>query len=148
MLCARCHKNEATIHFTTVVDGKESDTTHLCKDCGPTSTGLHFLDPKKLEALSVSGRKCEFCGRPARSAATDTNGPVYWCFDCGMEFGRILVDLCISEQPGLIQRSKEANFFLSICGDPAVRAWSEAANRKAVQLLKERRRQDGRDTGS
>jgi len=35
MLCARCHENEATIHLTTVVDGKEEDTLNLCTTCAP-----------------------------------------------------------------------------------------------------------------
>ena len=33
MLCAKCHKNEATMHFTIVVDGKDDETVQLCKDC-------------------------------------------------------------------------------------------------------------------
>jgi hypothetical protein len=35
MLCAKCHKNEATIQFTPVVDGKPRKIIHLCKDCVP-----------------------------------------------------------------------------------------------------------------
>jgi hypothetical protein len=148
MLCAKCHKNEATIHFTCVVEGKEEETVHFCKDCAPASTGFHTLDPKELEALAVTGKKCEFCGRAAHSGVMDAGRPIYWCFDCGMEFGRVLADLCISERPDLVQRSKEAASFLSLSGAPEFRAWSQAANRKAVQILRERRRQDGRDKGS
>ena len=37
MRCAKCHKNEATIHFTPVVDGKPQKIVHLCKDCAPAS---------------------------------------------------------------------------------------------------------------
>ena len=46
------------------------------------------------------------------------------------------------------QRSKEESSFLSICSDTDLQAWSAAANAKAVQTLKERRRKDGRDKGS
>src|SRR5258706_208303 len=63
MLCAKCHKNEATIHFTAVVDGKEGRSVHLCKDCAPPGAASLTLEPKHLEALSVTGRNCEFCGR-------------------------------------------------------------------------------------
>ena len=145
-LCAKCHQNEATVHFTTVVDGPEEETVHLCKDCAPP--GVHNLDLKKLESLSVIGKKCEFCGQEAFSGATGANGAIYWCFDCGLEFGRILTDLCISERPELMQRSKEESSFLSIHFDPEFQAWSDSANQKAVQMLKERRRQDGHGNGS
>ena len=68
MLCAKCHQKEATIHFTTVVDGTEEEAVHLCKDCAPpTGFDLDKLDLKQLEALSVIGKKCEFCGRDAFS---------------------------------------------------------------------------------
>lgn len=147
MLCARCQKNEATLHFTIVVEGKEQETVHLCKGCAP-ATGLGGLDLKQLQAMSVIGKKCAFCGRTAASGVLDAGSPVYWCFDCGLEFGRILADLRLSERPDLMQQSKEAVSFLSICSAPGFQAWSEAANRKAVQLLRERRRQDGRDKSS
>src|SRR5207247_4574622 len=68
MLCAKCHQKEATIHFTTVVDGAEEETVHLCKDCAPpTGFDLDKLDLKPIEAMSVIGKKCEFCGRDAFS---------------------------------------------------------------------------------
>src|SRR4051794_4803263 len=38
MICAKCHKNEATIHFITVVDGQQEETVHLCKQCAPLRT--------------------------------------------------------------------------------------------------------------
>src|SRR5438128_2607494 len=119
-LCAKCHQNEATIHFTTVVDGAEDETVHLCRDCAPLTglknLDLNNLDLKELEALSVIGKKCEFCGKEAFSGQmVASGGAIYWCFDCGMEFGRILSELCISERPDLMQLSKEQSSFLSFC---------------------------------
>jgi len=32
MLCAKCHKNEATVHFTPLSDGRAQDTISLCPD--------------------------------------------------------------------------------------------------------------------
>ena len=146
MLCAKCHQKEATIHFRMVVDGAEEETVPLCPDCAPP-TG--FMDLKEIEALSVIGKKCEFCGREASSGQMSSKeGAVYWCFDCGLEFVRILSDSLVSERPDLLQRSKEGSSFLSFCADPGLQAWSEAGSQKAVQTLKERRRQDGRDKGS
>ena len=147
-LCAKCHQNEATIHFSMVVDSAEDETVHLCKDCAPPP-GLTTFDLKKLEALSVMGKKCEFCGKNAFSGEMRAQGgAIYWCFDCSLELGRIVSDLLLSERPDLLHRSKEESSFLSICCDPALQAWSEAATEKGVQTLKERRRQDGRDKGS
>lgn len=150
MLCAKCHQNEATIHFKTVVDGAEEETVHLCPDCAPpTGFDLHKLDWKEIEALSVIGKKCEFCGKEAFSGEMRANGgATYWCFDCGLERGRILSDLLVAERPDLLQRSKDESSFLSFCSDTGLQAWSGAASQKAVQTLKERRRQDGRDKGS
>ena len=66
MRCAKCHQKEATIHFRTVVDGAEEETVHLCQDCAPhTGFDLDKLDLKEIEALSVIGKKCEFCGKDA-----------------------------------------------------------------------------------
>jgi hypothetical protein len=45
MRCAKCHRKEATIHFTPVVDGRPQGSVHLCNDCAP--------DPcaKRIEAI-------------------------------------------------------------------------------------------------
>jgi len=146
MRCAKCHKNEASIHFTPVVDGKAQKTVHLCKDCAPTNTRIPALDPKKPEALSVTGKQCEFCGRPACSEIMVIERAVYLCLDCVREFGRIIVDLCISERPRVMERvyihkSKKAMVIpRSLRDAPEVRAWFEVASRKAVEILRERRR--------
>src|SRR6266404_9967358 len=150
MLCAKCHQKEATIHFKMVMDGEEEETVHLCSDCAPpTGFNLDKLDLKEIEALSIIGKKCEFCGKDAFSGEMRAGGgAIYWCFDCGLEIGAILKDLLVTERPDLLQRSKEESSFLSFCSDPGLQAWSEAANNKAVQTLKERRRQEGRDKGN
>lgn len=150
MLCAKCHQKEATIHFRTVVDGAEEEPVHLCIDCAPdTGFTLDKLDLKEIEALSVLGKKCEFCGRDAFSGEMRASGgATYWCFDCGLEFGGILRDLLVTERPDLLQRSDEKSSFLSFCSDAGLQAWSASASQNAAHTLKERRRQDGRDKGS
>jgi hypothetical protein len=150
MLCGKCHRNEATIHFTTVVCGAEEETVHFCKDCAPpTGFDLDKLDMKQIEALSVTGKKCEFCGSDAFSGEMRAEGgAIYWCFDCGLERGAILSDLLVAERPDLLQRSEEESSFLSLCSDKGLQAWSVSASQRATQTLKERRRQDGRDKGS
>jgi hypothetical protein len=147
MICAKCHQKEATFHITTVVGGAEEETVDLCKDCAPP-TGYDFdnLDMKQIEALSVIGKKCEFCGRDAFSGEMRPGGgAIYWCFDCGMELGVILTDLLVAERPDVLQRSKEESSFLSFCSDTELHGWSVAASQRAIRTLKERRQQDGRD---
>ena len=150
MLCAKCYQKEATIHFTMVVDGMEEKAGHFCKDCAPpTGFDLDKIDLKQIEALSVVGKKCEFCGREAFSGEMRAGGgAIYWCDDCGLERGRILMDLLLSEQPDLLQRSTEESSFLAFCSDPRLQASFALASERATQALNERRREDGRDKGS
>jgi hypothetical protein len=150
MLCAKCHQKEATVHFTSVVDGAEEEAVHFCTDCAPpTGFDLGKLDMKQIEALSVVGKKCEFCGRNAFSGEMRAGGgAIYWCFDCGLERGVILKDLLIAERPDLLERSKEESSFLAFCSDSTLQAWSASASERATRTLKEKRRQDGRDKGS
>jgi len=146
MLCATCHEKEATIHVTTVV-GADEETVDLCEECAPP--GFANLDLEKAEALSVIGKKCGFCSEKAYSGEMlVSGGAIYWCFDCGTELMSIVGELLKTEQPDLTQPGKEPVSLLSICSDSKFLAWSEAASRKSVQILKERRRQDGRDKDS
>jgi hypothetical protein len=150
MFCAKCHEKEATVHFKIVVDGTQEESVHLCKDCAPDA-GFDWskLDMKQIEALSIVGKECEFCGRDAFSGEMRVGGgAIYWCFDCGIEFGVILQDLLVAERPDLLQRSKEESSFLSFCSDAGFQAWSASASQRATKTLKERRRQDGRDKDS
>ena len=139
-LCSKCHQKEATVHFTTIM-GDVQETVHFCSDCAPP-VGLPSLDPKKLAALSVTGKKCEFCGRDAASGTIDAGGAIYWCSDCGMEYSRILAELCASERPDLVG-DPEASTFVAFCSVPELRAWSEQASRKVVKIMRERRQQSG-----
>src|SRR3954465_10167012 len=99
------------------VDSAEVETVDLCPDCAPpTGFSLEKLDLKELEALSVIGKKCEFCGKDAFSGQMSAKGgAICWCFDCGLEFGRILSDSLVSERPDLLRRTKEESSFLSFC---------------------------------
>jgi hypothetical protein len=149
MLCAKCQKNEATVHLTTIVEGTQSERIDLCKDCAPAMTGLQSFDPKDLQALSVVGKKCEFCGQAACSGQIVAAGStVYWCLDCSQEFGRILSDLITSERPDLMKRAKEESSFFALASDLEVQAWLQEANDRAMGILKNRRQQDDRDKSS
>jgi hypothetical protein len=151
MLCAKCQKNDATIHVTTVV-GTEQETVDFCRNCAPPS--LAGLDHEKAmaEARSILEKKCEFCGTTAYSKHMLAGGAaIYLCFDCDTELMSIVMELLKTERPDLMPRSKEAVSFLSPGGNANFQGWSQASQatrRKSVQILRERRRQDGRDKQS
>ncbi len=73
-------------------------------------------------------------------------GAIYWCFDCGAEYGRIFAELLMSEHPEFMERAKAQSSFLALGSDPHLQAWSAEVGQTAVQILKQRRREDGRDT--
>jgi protein-arginine kinase activator protein McsA len=131
-LCAKCNQKEATVHFIAIVLGtEEEEAVHLCGDCAPPGFNSDKLDLKEIEASSVIGKNCEFCGKNAFSGEECANGgAIYWCFDCGKELGVIISDLLVTERPDLLQRSKEESSFFS--SDPGLQAWSEAALQTAT----------------
>jgi len=120
------------------------ETAHFCKDCAPV-TGYEGLNREQLMALSIIGKKCEFCGRDASSGVRGSQSTIYWCFDCGLEYNRIVADLLSAENPDWLQRFAGAEFSLSRAFDPLYREWADAAFQKALRILKDRRMQDGRD---
>lgn len=169
MRCTKCHKNDATIHFTPVLHGKPQKAVHFCKDCASATTGFHFGEPKKPEAWPVTGKKrCTFCGRPARVGNTLTGRLRYWCSDCTSELRSIFFDLCATERPRLADRaegtliSTARNLVLArhtgvvdertaaymLRDAPEVAVWVEAAYLRATKIFADRRRQHGRDKGS
>jgi hypothetical protein len=118
---------------------------HYCKSCAPT-TGFEGLSLEEIKAFSIIGKKCDFCGEDATSGVgSPRSTSTYWCGDCGWERSLILMELSTSEHPELTQQMTGAHSFLSTCFDPEYMAASNDISQKATRLLKERRRQDGRD---
>ena len=50
MLCVKCHKNNATVHFITVREGKVGHTICLCTDCA-SACGLPPQDSEQWSAI-------------------------------------------------------------------------------------------------
>ena len=169
MRCTKCHKNQATIHFTPVLHGKPQKAVHFCKDCASTTTGFHFAEPKKPEAWRVTGKKrCTFCDRPAHLGNTLTGKVRYWCSDCASELRSIFLDFCASERPHSTERAEgtdmpaapylvlgrhsgvvdEQTAAFILREVPEVAAWVEAAYLRATKIFVDRRRQHGHDKGS
>jgi hypothetical protein len=142
LLCSKCHQTEATIHFTTVVDGVEKENVHFCKACAP-STGYEGLSVEEIKALSIIGKKCEFCEEDAFSGVREPENTIYWCHDCGLERGRIISGLLTSEHPEWKQRFALGLSGLSADFKREFTDWALLAGQKAVRILRDRKQQGG-----
>ncbi len=65
MYCDKCQKNEATIHFTPVVDEKPRKAVNLCKDCAPdpgarsVEATYRRLTPEEFARLQSDAKAAE-----------------------------------------------------------------------------------------
>jgi|HubBroStandDraft_1064217.scaffolds.fasta_scaffold422337_2 hypothetical protein len=143
-LCSKCNQKAATVHLTNVMNGTV-ERLDFCQDCAP-ATGYGGLTLDQFMALSVDGKQCEFCGGEALGGERGSNSTIYLCSDCGFERGQILEELLASEHPDWEQRLAENWSALSMDFQSELMAWWEAASQKAIQILRDRRRRDGRDT--
>lgn len=80
MICERCNHNEASIHFTEVINGARTEH-HLCSECAKKMElgyGGEFSFAKLLTGLFAS----------ARQASGDATSPMAHvvCPECGMNF--------------------------------------------------------------
>ena len=148
MFCVKCHKN-ATVQFIPVCHGRAKETLWFCADC-LSGCGLRDILARELQAQSLAGKKCEFCGHAASTRILYPGTEIYWCADCGSEFGHVIMDLCQAERPDLIQRTKDGSPLLAFDCKTMNRdlVWEEQLHRRAAQIIRERRRQDGRHKGS
>jgi hypothetical protein len=140
--CSKCHDSEATIHFTPVTDGKAQETIHLCNDCTPLRINSQTSEPKKPESFPVKGKRCDFCDQEARSGGIDKDTEQAWylCTGCSAELRDILLDLGVAEKPHIYDLHRHGNTVTFVYRNvPEVRTWLEAANRKAIEILKQRR---------
>jgi protein arginine kinase activator len=76
MLCESCNKNQATIHYTKIINGKVSEL-HLCEECAKENNEFEFdatfsfhklltslIDNIQSETMERDGEDivCDFCG--------------------------------------------------------------------------------------
>ena len=91
MLCESCHKNEATCHVCTIVNGV-SQSRDLCIECHEASS----LETRALTETARNAR-CEYCGGQPCAGGTDFLAIVtgiqklkFMCMPCSMEHNRYL----------------------------------------------------------
>jgi hypothetical protein len=137
LLCAKCHKNQPTIHHVEQVDGVEKANVHLCLECaGPLLA--------RQEAILHAPYPCEFCGGSAYTPIPGAQDLVYACCRCCHDYARIFFELCAAQRPDLLERSQEDIFFFDRCFDFDVEAWSVVASQEAIQKLKRERNDNSR----
>jgi len=71
MFCDKCKKNQATVHFTKIVNGKKTEQ-HLCHYCagenedtytfGDMFKNVFNIDPLGSSDCSKANKKCGNCG--------------------------------------------------------------------------------------
>ena len=91
MLCEICHKNEATCHVYTIVDGI-SQSRDLCSECHEASS------PEARDfAAAQRDARCEYCGGQPCGGGTDIFAMItgvqklkFMCMPCSMEHSRFI----------------------------------------------------------
>jgi hypothetical protein len=102
--------------------------------------GLPTGDPQELSRLSLAGKKCEFCGKDAVSGVGYGETSARWCFDCGLEFSRIMVELELA-RPHLQQLDWKHQSFLSLWKQhPELVSMSNEVTQEALRIMRERKR--------
>jgi protein-arginine kinase activator protein McsA len=109
MLCESCHKNEATCHICTIVDGI-SQSTDLCIECYEASSpGARDLAAAQRDA------RCEYCGGQPCSGGTDIFAMVsgvqklkFMCMPCSLEHNRYVQQQLHPDASGLSQHEQLA----------------------------------------
>lgn len=137
LLCAKCHKYQATFHHIEQVGGVEKVNVHLCQEC---ARPLQI----RLEAVLHAPYPCEFCGGSAYTPLSGARDMVFACCGCRHDYARIFLELCAAQRPDLLERSQADIFFFDRRFDFEVEAWSALASQEAVQKLKKRRKENPR----
>jgi protein-arginine kinase activator protein McsA len=140
MLCAKCQKQEATVHVTTILHGGKEETIRLCQDCDTDTARFPTFDPSQVETLPIIARKCEFCGEEAFSAKALADGrTIYWCFNCQAEYRRTFTQLFIGEHAEFMECVKTRSPFPTSFSPQQFQTWAADADQRVVQIMKERR---------
>ncbi|HEV2248211.1 MAG TPA: hypothetical protein VGW37_16305 [Terriglobia bacterium] len=109
MLCESCHRNEATCHVCTIVDGV-SQWRDLCIEC-------HEASSPEAKAFSEAQRnaRCQYCGGQPCAGGTDFLAMVtgvqklkFMCMPCSMEHNRYVQLQLQRDAPELSQQEQLA----------------------------------------
>src|SRR5690554_3784960 len=98
MICQKCNKNEASVHFTKIVNGKKTEV-FLCEDCARESGHLTFAGSNPFDFTNLlkgilnpdvgtysdylQESKCDVCGKTYKDF---TKNALFKCPHCYKEF--------------------------------------------------------------
>jgi len=109
MLCEICHKNEATCHVCTIVNGV-SESSDLCIECHEASS-----PEARLFSVAQRNARCQYCGGQPCAAGTDFLAMVagvqklkFMCMPCSMEHNRYVQQQLQRDASGLSQQEQLA----------------------------------------
>src|SRR5699024_1552432 len=102
MLCESCKKNEASVHYTQIIDGKMEER-HLCEECASEDYNLDFENPFSMNKIFTGlidniqedkkkrkELKCDNCGLSYRQFKKDGK---FGCSNCYKTFKNNLYPL-------------------------------------------------------
>jgi protein arginine kinase activator len=134
MLCSECGKNEATVHYTHIINGKKTEK-HLCEQCAKLDHSL-FNSNFSMENLFSSMLNNAF--------SSNTYLPRKGCSKCGMTFeefrevGKFGCSDCIETfKPRLMPVIKSIQGYSSHTGKIPKRAGGTYKVQKDIERLKD-----------
>lgn len=138
MLCEICKKNQATVHYTKITNGKIEEL-HVCEECAANNSEFNFESPFSFHKLwtglmdgfqdskqkkTVEKLACPFCGMDySQFRQTGKFG----CVKCYETFRDNLMPLL----KGIHGHDKHV-------GKIPIRANKKAANERKIEKLKEK----------
>jgi protein arginine kinase activator len=82
MLCERCGKNEAKIHYTEIKD-KGMTTRHLCESCA-AALGLDATPAVSPAAAAAAAPLADFLAQMGKAIASESAAAAGTCPSCGL----------------------------------------------------------------
>ena len=84
MECQRCHKNDASVHYTQVINGKK-DEVHLCEECAEKEGYMDFSNQHlSMHQFLTSMVPLDSAFNKSQSIKPETTTQ---CDYCGMTYG-------------------------------------------------------------
>ncbi len=89
MLCEKCHENEATIHYTEIINGVKTEH-HLCRDCAAKLDLTGYANVINSDFPFVKLLTGLLASNTGAHEQVDNQSMHIRCPQCGMEFGEFI----------------------------------------------------------
>lgn len=88
MLCDKCHKREAKIYYTEIVNGVKKEQ-YLCEECAAEATTFYVDENGKKES-TIGGLLSTILGNYYSENSNASEGEEVRCDKCGMPYNEFL----------------------------------------------------------